>query len=115
MGVKRLCLRHNSKVKHIYPIKTFLGYLNIKQVWDVVAGDIKFFFCKQNIGAALFCSIGCNIGLLLQKIPKCTLREKCLNTEFFLVHIFLYSVRIQENTDHKKLRIWYAVVLKVVL
>ena len=27
------------------------------------------------------------------------LREKCPNTEFFLVRIFLYSVRIQENTD----------------
>ena len=24
------------------------------------------------------------------------------NTEFFLVRIFLYSVRIQENTDQKK-------------
>ena len=35
-----------------------------------------------------------------------TLREKCPNTEFFLVPIFLYSVRIQENTDQKKLRIW---------
>ena len=26
--------------------------------------------------------------------------------EIFLVRIFLYSVRIQENTDQKKLRIW---------
>ena len=32
-----------------------------------------------------------------------TLREKCRNTEFLLVCIFLYSVRIQENTDQKKL------------
>ena len=47
--------------------------------------------------------------------------EKCPNTEFFLVRIFLHlnwirngdllrksphSVRIRENTDHKKLRIW---------
>ena len=30
------------------------------------------------------------------------LREKCSNTEFFLIRIFLYSVRIQENTDQKK-------------
>ena len=37
---------------------------------------------------------------------KWSLREKCPNTEFFLVSIFLYSVRIQENTDQKKLRIW---------
>ena len=34
------------------------------------------------------------------------LREKCPNTEFFLVRILLYSVRIQENADQKKLRIW---------
>ena len=34
-----------------------------------------------------------------------SLREKCPNTEFFLVRIFLYSVQIQENTDQDKLRI----------
>ena len=30
-----------------------------------------------------------------------TLRGKCPNKELFLVGIFLYSVRIQENTDQK--------------
>ena len=35
-----------------------------------------------------------------------TLREKCPHTEFFLVHIFPYSVRMWENTDQKKLHIW---------
>ena len=35
-----------------------------------------------------------------------SVREKCPHTEFFLVPIFLYSVRIQENTNQKKLRIW---------
>ena len=34
------------------------------------------------------------------------LREKCPSTEFFLVCIFPYSVRMQANTDQKKLRIW---------
>ena len=34
------------------------------------------------------------------------LREKCPNTECFLVRIFLYSIRIQENRDQKKLQIW---------
>ena len=40
------------------------------------------------------------------------LREKCPDTEFFLVCIFVnlrkspYSVQMQENTDQKKLRIW---------
>ena len=34
----------------------------------------------------------------------CSLCEKCPNTEFYLVRIFLYSVLIQENTDQKILR-----------
>ena len=37
---------------------------------------------------------------------KSPLREKCPNTEFFLVRIFVHSVRIQENADQKKLRLW---------
>ena len=32
---------------------------------------------------------------------KVTLREKSLDAEFFLVRIFLYTVRIQENMDQK--------------
>ena len=35
-----------------------------------------------------------------------SLREKCPKMEIFLFHIFLYSFRIQENIDQKKLRIW---------
>ena len=35
-----------------------------------------------------------------------TLREKYPNTELLLVCIFPYSVRIKENMDQKKLRIW---------
>ena len=45
----------------------------------------------------------------LAKMLTCisrALREKSPNTEFFLVRIFLYSVRTQENTDKKKPRIW---------
>ena len=45
------------------------------------------------------------LGLFLMRSVSLTLREKCPNTEFFPVRIFLYSVRIQENTDQKKLRI----------
>ena len=54
-------------------------------------------------------------GVLLHIIRIPSLREKCPNTEFFLVPIFLYldwirdslrksrySVRIQENADQKK-------------
>ena len=41
----------------------------------------------------------------LMQREKISLREKCPNSEFFLVLIFPYSVRIQENTDQKKLLI----------
>ena len=44
--------------------------------------------------------------LSLWNFESFTLREKCPNTEFFLARIFLYSVRIQENKDQKKIRIW---------
>ena len=42
-------------------------------------------------------------SFILHYIP---LREKCPNKEFFLVRIFPYSVRLRENTDQKKPRIW---------
>ena len=35
------------------------------------------------------------------------LHEECSNTEFFQVRVFMYSVRIQKNTEQKNLpRIW---------
>ena len=37
------------------------------------------------------------------------LREKCTNTEFFLVRTFLYSVQIQENTDQKNFDTFHGV------
>ena len=40
------------------------------------------------------------------------LRGKCPNTEFFLVRILPYSVRMRGNTDQKKLRILHSVVKK---
>ena len=39
------------------------------------------------------------------KLKKLPLREKCPSTELFLVRIFLYSGRIQENTNQKWLHI----------
>ena len=39
-------------------------------------------------------------------VNKLILHEKCPNTEFFLVRIFLYSDWMQENTDQRKLRLW---------
>ena len=41
-------------------------------------------------------------GLLLNLLLKrLSVREKCPNTELFLVPNFLYSVPVQENTGHK--------------
>ena len=47
-----------------------------------------------------------HVSLIAVSTRGFPLREKCPNREFFLTRIFLYSVRIQENTDQKKLRIW---------
>ena len=43
---------------------------------------------------------------IIMNFVNYALREKCPNTEFFLVRIFLYTVQIQENTDQEKLHIW---------
>ena len=39
-------------------------------------------------------------------LEESALRQKCPNTEYFLVRGFLYSFRIQENMNQKKLCIW---------
>ena len=75
----------------------------------------KLIWTHQPISSALIV----NKKYLLISFNKPTLRENCPNTELFLDRIFLYrreygdlrskspySVRIQENTDQKKHRIW---------
>ena len=69
---------------------------------------IQFFFDKpgsQYHYDVVILLSGTSQHLLPQTHKNDALREKCINTEFFLVHIFLYS-EIQENTDQKKLCIW---------
>ena len=62
---------------------------------------------KQTFGKKTHINSGPSNMLLVWSIYSTrSLREKCPNTEFFLIHIFLYSVRMQENTDQKKLCIW---------
>ena len=39
------------------------------------------------------------ISKVYLRIKSLTLREKCPNTELFIFRIFLYLVRIQENTE----------------
>ena len=68
--------------------------------------NIQFKWNKLNFRLTFFNQF-CHLFLLVPSTKLyITLREKCPNTEFFLVRIFLYSFRIQENTDQKKLRIW---------
>ena len=50
--------------------------------------------------------ISCYLLITHSCYTKHALHEKCWNTEFFLVHIFLYSDWIRENTNQKKLLIW---------
>ena len=65
------------------------------------------------------CCFGHELSKQNMHTCKPSLREKCPNTEFFLVRIsrhsdwrrgdpsiYPYSVRMRENTDQKKLRIW---------
>ena len=61
--------------------------------WHVVLTTHFFVLFLWDIAVSDFC--------LLE-----TLREKCPNTEFFLVRIFPYLDWIRENTNQKKLRIW---------
>ena len=50
--------------------------------------------------------------LLCLLLVLISLPEKCPNTEFFLVRIFLYSARMQENAHQEKLRIWTLFTLR---
>ena len=63
---------------------------------------LKYFYEILRMTASLWAS---DEWTKVNVIQMFLLREKCPNTEFFLVLIFLYSVRTQENTDQKKLRI----------
>ena len=64
-----------------------------------------FCFCKSPSYWYIHLLFWSGIGLNECKKDR-SLREKCPNTEFFLVRIFLYSFRIQESMDQKNLRIW---------
>ena len=61
-------------------------------------------FSERNILIGLQCK---NLFPHKKKIfHEYSVREKCPNTEFFLVRISMYSVWMWENKDQKKLHIW---------
>ena len=55
---------------------------------------------KMQIKLTINFKIALKVTANISKIQT-TLREKCPNTELFLVRVCLYSVRIQENTDQE--------------
>ena len=92
-----------SSKKHCFYPKTLW--------WQVPANPIttKFYKASKFVKKLALITFGMSLGKVKASaniLSRQTLHEKCPNTEFFLVRIFLYSVRIQENTDQKKLRIW---------
>ena len=82
-----------------------------KTQWVPTDENASFAFFFLSIGFAFSNPFGSTSVMAvyvwsLVSLTPCTLREKCPNTEFCLVCIFLHSVQIQENTDQKKLGIW---------
>ena len=92
-----------------------------KKVWYIkgLKSGTPFGFMSELVKILKLSKALLKLGIILDVTVRCVradlvLREKCPNTEFVLVHIFLhshwmrspYSVRMGENTDQKKLRIW---------
>ena len=75
-------------------IKKFFHWIFNKGPWEFVSST-EYLFCLGSQSFGKFSQFKTNPSV------STSLCEKCPNTEFFLVHIFLYSVRIQENSDQK--------------
>ena len=92
-----------QSLQYIY--KTCIGWLKLCSLLNLL---ISTSFRNQLLLLSIcyYCT-----DVLLRDHPTCyvkfSLHEKCSNADFFLVRSKSpYSVQIQENTDHKKLRIW---------
>ena len=84
-GFRKKC---NAQYSSIYMLEKWKSTLDKCKYVDVIFTALKAF------------------DTINHNLLRATLHEKCPNTELFLDRIFLYSARIQENTDQKKLRIW---------
>ena len=85
---------------------------------SIYMSSLVILSCTYLLVIFVICILTVLVTLLIRMIVylHLLLREMCTNTECFLVHIrneyedlqskSLYSVRIQENMDQKKLRIW---------
>ena len=72
--------------------------------WSLNCNEIEGWEISQNLQEST-----CSGALFLLKL-QATLREKCPNTEVFLVRIFPYSDWIRENTDQNKLSISHSAI-----
>ena len=79
-----------AKVSHVF----FL-------IVEMVPNHATYLVVTRSIIYRIFHKKNSSWAYQYNNFPKyyLSLREKCPNTELFLVRIFLYSVRIQENTD----------------
>ena len=82
-----------------------VNYINIKFVYRriVCKYDNQCFIVNTWVNLRIYIPLKESI-LSFSRTP----REKCPNTEFFLVRIFLYSDSIQENMGQKILRIHFS-------
>ena len=98
--------------------------LNTPWIWYCITGFYKRVSILYSVGLPFECAfirfrqtslwgmmmyIKYSWDCLLGLNQRATLHEKCSNTEFFLVSIFLYSVPIEEKTPY--LDTFYAVLL----
>ena len=96
---------YKKKIFHEYLVKLLRMGISLKNVFPgILAGPSKLWMaiCNHEYlkSEAFWHTSGIN------KSWAGSVREKCPNTEFFLVRISMYSVWMWENTDQKKLHIW---------
>ena len=72
-----------------------------------------FAICIMLVGYHIYIKIRIENNAKNIHVKEIAMREKCPNMQFFLVRIFLYSVRIQKSADQKKVRIWTSEYRKV--
>ena len=98
------------------PVKQLIGKPRQTSLLDKLVGEFSVRYCYF-CGLHLFLRLesflvlsspfwNCKSTINETNLWTTSLREKSPNTKFFLLRKSPYSVRIRENADQKKLRIW---------
>ena len=92
-----------NQIQRLYTIPDTGRKLNVHKTFRRRPGRLLKVLCTF-----IVCSVprGILSAVITTWSKIITLLVKCPNTDFFLVRIFLNSVRIHENTDQEKLYIW---------